>query len=171
MRGRAAAVLVGLLDRDGETCVLLTRRASHLRKHGGQYAFPGGRCDEGDRDAAATALREADEEVGLRPSDVQVLGLLDDYVTSSGYVVTPVVGWVPFPYAYRAAPEEVDVVLQLPLAAFLTPQRARTLAFEGLRRIVMAFDVDGHFIWGATASMLRDLARRLRGEHPPTEST
>ena len=127
-------------------------------------------ADRGLRSRAKGLLREAHEEVGLRPEDVRVLGLLDDYVTSSGYVVTPVVGWVPHPYVYRAAPEEVDVVLQLPLAAFLTPQRARTLAFEGLRRIVMAFDVEGHFIWGATASMLRDLARRLRGEAPAAES-
>lgn len=161
LRGRPAAVLVPLLDRGGETCVLLTRRAEGLRKHGGQYAFPGGRRDEGDRDAVATALRESEEEVGIAPSDVRVLGLLDDYITSSGYVVTPVVGWIPHPYAYRPSEGEVALVLELPLQAFLTPQRARTLLFEGFRRIVMAFDVEGHFIWGATASMLRDLARRL----------
>lgn len=162
LRGRAAAVLVPLLEREGETCVLLTKRAASLRKHAGQYAFPGGRRDEGDRDAAATALREAEEEVGLAPGDVRVLGALDDYMTSSGYVVTPVVGFIPHPYAYRPSADEVERVVELPLDAFVTPQRARTLLFEGLRRIVMAFDVEGHFVWGATASMLRDLARRLR---------
>ena len=162
VRGRAAAVLVPLVERAGETCVVLTKRASSLRKHAGQYAFPGGRRDEGDRDAVATALREAEEEVGLAPADVRVLGLLDDYLTTSGYLVTPVVGAAPHPYDWRPSPDEVERVVVLPLEAFVTPQRARTLLFEGFRRIVMAFDVEGHFVWGATASMLRDLARRLR---------
>jgi len=162
VRGRPAAVLVPLLERGGETCVVLTKRASSLRKHAGQYAFPGGRRDEGDRDATATALREAEEEVGLAPEEVRVLGALDDYLTTSGYLVTPVVGFVPHPYPWRPSPDEVERVVELPLEAFVTPQRARTLLFEGFRRIVMAFDVEGHFVWGATASMLRDLARRLR---------
>lgn len=164
MRARPSSVLVALTERGGENAVLLTRRAATLRKHGGQYAFPGGRRDEGDADAVATALREAQEEVGVEARDVRVLGLLDDYITTSGYVVTPVVGWIPHPYPYRPNAAEVDLVLELPLQAFLAPQRARTLLFEGFRRIVMAFDVEGHFIWGATASMLRDLARRLRQE-------
>lgn len=164
VRGRPAAVLVPLLERCGETCVVLTKRASTLRKHAGQYAFPGGRRDEGDRDATATALREAEEEVGLAPRDVRVLGALDDYLTTSGYLVTPVVGFVPHPYPWRPSADEVERVVVLPLDAFVTPQRARTLLFEGFRRIVMAFDVEGHFVWGATASMLRDLARRLRDD-------
>jgi 8-oxo-dGTP pyrophosphatase MutT (NUDIX family) len=161
LKGERAAVLIPLFDRGGDTHVLLTRRAATLRKHGGQYSFPGGRSDEGDRDATHTALREAHEEVGIAPDDVRVLGLLDDYHTSSGFVVTPVVAWIPHPYAYTPNAREVDRVVELPLHAFLVPQRARTLLFEGLRRIVMAFDVEGHFIWGATAAMLRDLARRL----------
>ncbi len=159
--GRPAAVLVPLLTRNGEAHVLLTKRSDDLRKHRGQYSFPGGKCDEDDRDAVATALREAEEEVGIAPGDVRVLGLLDDYNTVTDYVVTPVVGWIPHPYAYRPNAREVAYVVELPLRAFLQPQRARTLLFEGLRRIVLAFDVDGHFIWGATASMLRDLARTL----------
>ncbi len=161
LRGRIAAVLVPLLERDGETRVVLTRRAAGLRKHAGQYAFPGGRRDEGDRDAVATALREAEEEVGLAPAEVTVLGRLDDYLTTSGYLVTPVVGFVPRPAPWRPNPAEVERVIELPLAAFITPPPARTLLFEGFRRIVLAFDVEGHFVWGATASMLRDLARRL----------
>lgn len=161
-RGDPSAVLVAMCAREGEPHVLLTRRAKGLRHHGGQYAFPGGRRDPGDVDAVATALREADEEVGLAPSDVRVLGTLDDYTTSTGFIVTPVVGWIPHPYAYRLSEREVELAIELPLRAFLTPQPARTLLFEGFRRIVMAFDVEGHFIWGATSAMLRDLARRLR---------
>lgn len=167
--GRPAAVLVPLLLRDGEAHVLLTKRSDDLRKHRGQYSFPGGKCDADDRDAVATALREAEEEVGIVPHDVRVLGLLDDYNTVTDYVVTPVVGWIPHPYVYRPNAREVAYVVELPLRAFLQPQRARTLLFEGLRRIVLAFDVEGHFIWGATASMLRDLARTLRDDAPAVQ--
>lgn len=161
-RGDPSAVLVAMCERDDETHVLLTRRAKSLRHHGGQYAFPGGRRDAEDRDAVATALREAHEEVGIAPDDVRVLGMLDDYTTSSGFIVTPVVGWITHPYPYRLSEREVDLAIELPLRAFITPQPARTLLYEGFRRIVMAFDVEGHFIWGATSAMLRDLARRLR---------
>lgn len=160
-RGAPAAVLVALCARAGETHVLLTRRARGMRHHGGQYAFPGGRCDEGDRDRVATALREAHEEVGIAPDDVRVLGMLDDFTTSSGFIVTPVVGYIAHPYPYVLSEGEVALAVELPLGAFLSPQPARTLLYEGFRRIVMAFDVEGHFIWGATAAMLRDLARRL----------
>ncbi len=161
-RGDPAAVLVPMCEREGEPHILITRRAKGMRHHGGQYAFPGGRRDAEDRDAVATALREADEEVGIAPADVRVLGMLDDYTTSSGFIVTPVVGWISHPYPYRLSEREVELAIELPLRAFITPQPARTLLFEGFRRIVMAFDVDGHFIWGATSAMLRDLARRLR---------
>ena len=160
-RGAPAAVLVALCARGGEPHVLLTRRAKGMRHHGGQYAFPGGRCDAGDRDRVATALREAHEEVGIAPDDVRVLGMLDDFTTSTGFIVTPVVGWIAHPYAYVLSEREVALAVELPLRDFLSPQPARTLLHEGFRRIVMAFDVDGHFIWGATAAMLRDLARRL----------
>lgn len=158
---RPAAVLVGLLERAGEAHVLLTRRSENLRVHSGQYAFPGGARDADDADAVATALREAHEEIGLRPGDVRVLGLLDDHPTITGYVVTPVVGWVPHPYEYAPSPHEVALVAELPLRAFLQPRRAYTLRFEHFRRIVLAFDVEGHFIWGATASILASLAELL----------
>ncbi len=163
-RGTRAAVLVALCGQETsheEPRVLLTKRAAGMRHHGGQYAFPGGRCDPTDRDAIHTALREADEEVGLDPSRARVLGMLDDHTTSTGFLVTPVVAWVEGPVVWRRSEVEVAEVLELPLRAFLTPQPARTLAGEGFRRIVMAYEVDGHFIWGATSSMLRDLARRL----------
>lgn len=155
--GRPAAVLVGLLDHDGETHVLLTRRAEHLREHGGQYAFPGGQRDATDADAVATALREAREEVGLAPDAVRVLGLLDDTLTLTNYVVTPVVAWLPHPYGYTPDAREVALVVDLPLQRFAEPRRARTLRFPGYRRIALGYPVDGHFVWGATATILRDL--------------
>lgn len=156
-----AAVLVPLLRRDGVAHVMLTQRQASMRHHGGQFAFPGGRRDEGDRDAVATALREAYEEVGLEPAAVRVLGMLDDHVTSTGFVVTPVVGWIPSGLRYRVSAAEVAQVVELPLAAFSAPPRARTVAASGHRRIVLPFEVQGHLVWGATAAMLRELAARL----------
>ncbi|MEZ4410376.1 MAG: CoA pyrophosphatase [Polyangiales bacterium] len=157
-----AAVLVPLLSRGGEPSVLLTRRASHLRHHAGQYAFPGGRSDPGDLDAVSTALREAREEVGLAPEAVDVLGLLDDQPTTSRFVVTPVVGWIPHPYAYTVSDAEVALAVELPLAPFLEAPASRAMEFEGRPREVLAYEVDGHFVWGATARMLRGLALALR---------
>jgi 8-oxo-dGTP pyrophosphatase MutT (NUDIX family) len=119
------------------------------------------RRDEGDADLVATALREAHEEVAIEPADVRVLGMLDDHVTSTDFVVTPVVGWIPHPYAYRADPAEVALVVELPLSAFATPPSARTVRAGDRRRIVLPFEVAGHPVWGATAAMLRELAARL----------
>ncbi len=160
-RGRAAAVLIPLFERDGETRVVFIRRPETMRQHGGQYAFPGGARDAQDASLEATALRESHEEIDVRPEDVRVLGGLDDVVTVSGYIVTPVVGWIPWPYALTPNPIEVQYVLDLPLASFIDPPRARTLLREGLRRIVLAFDVENHFIWGVTATIMRAFVAAL----------
>jgi 8-oxo-dGTP pyrophosphatase MutT (NUDIX family) len=156
--GRPAAVLAALSRHSDGPHVLLTKRTEGLRTHGGQYALPGGRADPDDDSAVATALREAHEEVGIDPADVRVLGLLDDQRTTSGYVVTPVVGWIRHPYPFRLSPDEVALALELPLRAFVAPPRPRTLLAAGLRRLVPSFDVGGHVIWGATARILRNLA-------------
>jgi 8-oxo-dGTP pyrophosphatase MutT (NUDIX family) len=158
-----AAVLIPLLRKENEAHVVLTRRHPGLRHHAGQYAFPGGRTDPDDRDAVHTALRELTEEVGVDGAVVRVLGLLDDHLTSTGFVVTPVVGWIPAGMAYRPSEGEVAEVVELPLAAFRAPARAQTLAAAGFRRIVLPFDVAGHRVWGATAAMLRELVSRLDG--------
>jgi len=158
-----AAVLIPLLRRESEAHVVLTRRPPGMRHHAGQYAFPGGRSDPDDLDAVHTALREMREEVGIDPELVRVLGLLDDHVTSTGFVVTPVVGWIPGGLVYRPSAGEVDEVVELPLSAFRAPVRAQTLAAAGHRRIVLPFDVQGHRVWGATAAMLRELVSRLDG--------
>lgn len=158
-----AAVLVPLLSRAGASHVLLTQRHPSLRHHGGQWSFPGGRRDHGDLDAVATALREAHEEVGVDPLCVRVLGLLDDHITSTGFVVTPVVAWLSSAAPYRLNPIEVAQVGEFPLAAFSAPPRARTLSAGAHRRIVLPFEVQGHLVWGATAAMLRELVARLAG--------
>lgn len=160
---RPAAVLAPVFRRDDHYSVLLTRRAEHLSSHKGQISFPGGRRDEGDVSAAAAALREAQEEVGLDPSRVEVLGYLDDYPVISLYRVTPVVGLIEGAFQPIANPGEVAEVFELPLEIALDPQAyvRKTLSREGL--IVPFHEINwrGYRVWGATAGMLWDLCRRV----------
>lgn len=160
----AAAVLVPLVQRDDELKVLLTQRSQGLSSHSGQVAFPGGRSDPQDADAVATALREAWEEVGLQPDRTEVLGSLPLYTTGSAFIVTPVVALVP-PQRLRPNPDEVAQVFEVPLSFILNPanhQRHR-MHWQGQVREWFAMPYrDGqqeHFIWGATAGMLRNLYR------------
>ena len=159
-----AAVLVPLVQREDELRVLLTQRSQRLSSHSGQVAFPGGRCDPQDADAVATALREAWEEVGLLPERAEVLGSLPLYTTGSAFAVTPVVALVP-PQPLRPNPDEVAQVFEVPLSFILNPanhQRHR-VHWQGQMREWFAMPYrDGpqeHFIWGATAGMLRNLYR------------
>ena len=143
--------------------VLLTRRAAHLRKHSGQVSFPGGRIDPGDASAEAAALREANEEVGLEPGHVEVLGRLADHETGTGFLVTPVLALLSPGFVAAPSPHEVAAIFQLPMAVLLdplAPQRRRAL-HEGLWREYWEWPHPDHRIWGATASMLVELAARL----------
>ena len=159
-----AAVLVPIVLRDQPT-VLLTQRTLHLSTHSGQVAFPGGRSDPEDADAAATALREAQEEVGLAPEAVEVLGSLSTYVTGTSFIVTPVVGLVRPDCVLRPNPYEVAEVFEVPLTFLLNPANHRHHVFEwqGVRRewLSMPYEDGVHtrFIWGATAGMLRNFYR------------
>jgi 8-oxo-dGTP pyrophosphatase MutT (NUDIX family) len=159
-----AAVLVPIVLRERPT-VLLTERTAHLSTHSGQVAFPGGRTDPGDADAAATALREAHEEVGLAPGSVEVLGSLPIYVTGSAFIVTPVVGLVRPGGALHPNPHEVADVFEVPLDFLLNPAHHRRHVFEwqGQQRewFSMPYEDGGktRFIWGATAAMLRNFYR------------
>ena len=149
--------------------VLLTRRGAHLSAHAGQVSFPGGRIDPGDRSAEAAALREAEEEVGLDPSRVELLGRMEDYVTGTGYNITPVMALLPNGVALdalglRVSPHEVDEVFELPLGVLLdpdAPQRQEMLV-QGGRRAFWVWPHPRHVIWGATAAILLNLAARLR---------
>ncbi len=159
-----AAVLVGLTAGPAGG-VLLTRRTAHLRQHSGQVSFPGGRIDASDASAEAAALREAQEEVGLDPGHVELLGRLPDHVTSSGYIITPVLGLLAPGFATEASPDEVDAIFILPLAVLLDdalPLR-RQVQFAGALREFWVWPHPEFYIWGATAAILLRLARRMRG--------
>jgi 8-oxo-dGTP pyrophosphatase MutT (NUDIX family) len=162
-----AAVLVGLVMRD-EPMVLLTQRPPHMSTHPGQIAFAGGKCDEGDANAAATALREAHEEVGLDARHVQVLGTLPEYVTGSAFYVTPVVALISPAMTLQLNTHEVSDAFEVPLAFLMNPAHHRWHRhdFEGVTRewLSMSYQ-DGEqlrFVWGATAGMLRNFYRFLR---------
>jgi len=143
----AAAVLIPLFVRDGEVRVWLVRRPEAMRSHAGQVAFPGGKSDPADASLRATALREADEELGIGPSSVDVLGSLDDYPTITGFTVTPWVGWLPEDVPIRPSPAEVARAFAPPLREFFAPP-AGVLPWRG-------WTVDGELVWGATAAILR----------------
>ncbi len=172
-----ASVLVPLVLRDGGLRVLLTERTAHLRDHAGQISFPGGRAEAHDADAAATALREAEEEIGLARERVEVIGSLPTYVTITNFQVTPVVALVhgadapPGDLALRLDPFEVAEAFEVPLPFLMTPAHHRRHAFDagGVRREFLSMPWPGgspatpreYFIWGATAAMLRNLYRFL----------
>ena len=165
-----ASVLVPIVMREHPT-VLLTERTTHLSTHSGQIAFPGGKADEDDADATATALREAQEEVGLDPAMVQVLGVLPQYVTGSAFIVTPVIALVQPGFKLTLNAYEVADVFEVPLEFLMNPahHRRHTFEWEGVRREWLSMpyqdDVKGlitqRFIWGATAGMLRNFYRLL----------
>ncbi len=157
-----AAVLVPVIRHRADLSVLLTRRTDTLAKHSGQVAFPGGRMDDTDADLAHCALRETEEEVGLAPDRIRVIGSLSPYITVTGYVVTPVVGVVEPGFALAPNPAEVAEVFEVPLAFLLDERNHKRHggSFNGTRREWWAIPYGGHYIWGATAGMLRDLLRR-----------
>ncbi len=160
---RRAAVLVPLVERDGATHVVRTLRSAALRKHSGQWSFPGGRTDDDDEHAPATAIREAEEEVGIDPAAVDVLGLLGDVPTPTGYTITPVVGRVvPAPLAYRPNAAEVAEIFEAPLARLGTPTVRGEVERWGQTFQLLAFDIDGRNVWGATARILHELLTVLR---------
>lgn len=159
----AAAVLVPIVDRGDAATVLLTRRTEHLRDHAGQISFPGGRVEPEDADAAATALREAAEEVGLAHDHVEVIGHLPTYTTVTHFVVTPVVAIVTPPFELTLDPFEVAAAFEVPLAFLMDPAHHRRHVVDagGTSRQFLSMPWGEHFIWGATAAMLRNLYRFL----------
>ncbi|HEX5313416.1 MAG TPA: CoA pyrophosphatase [Gammaproteobacteria bacterium] len=159
-----AAVLIVLLEQSGGTGILLTRRCDDLAAHPGQVAFPGGAQESGDRDAEAAALREAEEEVALRPERVRILGRLPRYPTTTGYLVTPIVGHVAEAPTLRAQVGEVADIFVLPLPILLDSSRweMRPLGVGAEPLLFPELAWKGQRIWGATAGMLQLLLPPLR---------
>jgi 8-oxo-dGTP pyrophosphatase MutT (NUDIX family) len=158
-----AAVLVGVVERASGAQVLLTRRHEQLRHHAGQISFPGGRIEAADAGPVAAALREAREEVGLRPEHAEPLGFLDPFVTITGFHVVPVVARIDPAFAPVRDPQEVDEVFEAPLAFLLDPGNERHFEaeFAGRLRRIVEMRYGDYRIWGATAAMLVNFRRRL----------
>jgi 8-oxo-dGTP pyrophosphatase MutT (NUDIX family) len=163
---RPAAVLVPIIARPDGATVLLTRRSDNLASHTGQIAFPGGRLDPGET-AAEAALREAWEEVGLDPAAVELLGVGDAYEMVTGFVVTPVVGWLAEPPVVVPSPDVVAEVFEAPWDFLMDPANHRRDFYDpesGPRRWFWAMPWRERYIWGATAAIVRALHARLYGE-------
>jgi 8-oxo-dGTP pyrophosphatase MutT (NUDIX family) len=158
-----AAVLVPIIAHPGGYTVLFTRRTEQLKAHSGQISFPGGRAEPGDAGPRHTALREAQEEIGLAPARVEVLGQLPEYNTRTGFRVTPVIGLIKPPLEVLPDAREVEEVFEVPLAFLLDPanHRRESRQIGGHMASYYVIEHHGRTIWGATAGMLVNLYRRL----------
>ncbi|MEN8658970.1 CoA pyrophosphatase [Marivita sp.] len=160
---RPAGVLVPVMKGSFGAEVLLTKRSSRLKHHPGQIAFPGGKQDDGDADVIAAALREAEEEVGLPRTHVEVLGTLPTHETVTGFLVTPVVGWIETDFDVVPEPGEVAEVFRVPLAHVTGSEcfTVQSRRWRGTRRHFYTVPFGPYYIWGATARILRGLAERM----------
>lgn len=169
--GIRAAVLVPLYLDEGELHAVFTRRRDDLRRHPGEISFPGGRQDEGDASLAATALREADEEIGLAPEAVDLLGALEPTPTiATGYAVYPFVGLLEPGQEWTLSAREVAQVLELPLRSLRDGYRRQRLIRRGIPIRTDTYVLDDHLIWGATARILSDLLDRISALTTPSQS-
>ena len=161
-----AAVLIPLVPRDDDIHVLLTQRTAHLKDHPSQISFPGGRVEGGDQDRVETALREAEEEIGLAREHVTILGCLPDYDMPSGFRISPIIGWIEPPFALKLDPVEVESAFEVPLSYLIDPanHQYRRYEFNGRSRDYLAMPYEGRYIWGATAGMLQRLSQQLAGD-------
>jgi len=168
-RMRRAAVLLPLYEERGESYVLFTRRTDAVEHHKGQISLPGGSEDASDAGPLATALRETEEELGISPAQVEILGALDDvYTVVSGFVITPFVGVIPHPIPLRVNPHEIAEVLTVPLATFRDPGslRMEEREREGEQIQVYFYYHGRHEIWGATGRIMKDFVDAVFGEEP-----
>lgn len=158
--GRRAAVLIALYERDGAIRLMLTKRTDTLAHHRGQISLPGGRWEPDDVDLVTTALRESDEEVGIAPAHVRILGEMDDVATiATDFLVTPVVGALAAPPDPVPNPAEIARVMEVDLAQVMALDAALP---DGLGPRQLRYPLDGEDVWGATARILRDFCRLAR---------
>lgn len=165
---KEAAVLVPLCWKDSEPQVVVTKRSMDVEHHKGEISFPGGRAEAGDKGLVHTALREAEEEIGLCQKDVDILGLLDDHISIVGYHITPAVGAIPYPYEF-CINSESEVLLMVPLRQALREDAwmAERSFFRGRGINIYFLEIEGGVVWGATARMLKHFADLLAGSPIP----
>ncbi len=154
-----AAVLVPIIQRNETPTVLFTKRSENLTNHRGQISFPGGKIEKGDANPAVTALRETNEEIGLPPKNVEVIGRLEDYFVGTGYRITPVVGFVNEGQKFLLNRKEVDEIFEVPLSFIMNKSlyRQEQMKINGIDRMFYVLCYERYRIWGATAAILRDL--------------
>jgi 8-oxo-dGTP pyrophosphatase MutT (NUDIX family) len=152
-----AAVLVPLFKKSENCHLLFTKRSEEVKYHKGEISFPGGVVDEEDLELERTALREAFEEIGLKESDVQIIGALDDIVTITEFIVTPIVGLFPYPYPFKISEVEIAELIEVPLASLLDEKyfSEREIIRGGRKEVVYTYQYEKHIIWGATARILK----------------
>jgi 8-oxo-dGTP pyrophosphatase MutT (NUDIX family) len=159
---RRSAVLVPLFVRNGQLWILFTRRTETLEHHRGQISFPGGAQEEGDRSLLETALRESEEEIGIRRGDAVPLGSLSPMVTVTNFYVEPFVAAIPQPYVFRPQEAEIAEIIEAPVAALMDPAILETKPYPGRPEPILFYHYGAHTIWGATARMLAELLDALR---------
>ncbi len=154
---RKACVLVPIVSKDDTLHLLLTKRTETVEHHKGQISFPGGTVDDGDESSNATALREVEEEIGISSSEITILGQLSDIHIPSGFVVTPIVGYIKSLSDLKTSPDEVAEVLLIPLEKFFDPnlRRSELRELQGINRQVYLYDVWKEPVWGATAHIIK----------------
>ena len=152
-----AAVLVPLFNKQGNCHLLFTKRSEEVKYHKGEISFPGGVFDKEDSELERTALRETFEEIGLQEKDIQIIGVLDDIVTVTEFIVTPFVGFFIYPYSFRPSPIEIAELIEVPLSALLDEKcfAEKEITRMGRKEIVYAYQYGDHVIWGATARILK----------------
>jgi len=161
----SAAVLVPVIDHPNEMTLLLTQRTENLSTHGGQISFPGGHVEPCDKNLSDTALRESEEEINLSRSKIEIVGRLDQYLTRTGFSVAPIVGVVDPGYEAVPDPKEVARIFEIPLSFFLDLKNYKRHSYtdNGEQRIFHAITYNGHYIWGATAGIIKNFREALLG--------
>jgi 8-oxo-dGTP pyrophosphatase MutT (NUDIX family) len=155
-----AGVVIPLFEKDGDFFLLLTKRSDKVRFHKGEVSFPGGMYEETDGDILNTALRECSEEIGVKRDDVEIIGRLDDVYTLTGFVITPYVGIIPYPYEFRTNPEEVAYIITLPYTYLKEANPAEEVArHDGQLQKMQSIHYNGDRIWGATSRILLQFQR------------
>ena len=162
-----AAVLVSLFNKEGNCHLLFTKRTDQVKYHKGEISFPGGVFDKRDSGLERTALRETLEEIGLKEKDIQIIGILDDIVTITEFIVTPFVGFFPYPYPFRTSPIEIAELIEVPLSFLLHEEcfSEKEITRMGRKEIVYAYQYGDHIIWGATARILKQFLDLISSLH------